>query len=88
MFALLLHTLSFPNDQSLLVSSLIISSNSFCNHAATLGVMSGIFKLGASSASAYSICGGQKGKTTIRTYEKKLCVENWVFQKQLNWRLT
>jgi hypothetical protein len=30
----------------------------------------------------------EKGKTTIRTDEKKLCVESWVFQKQLNWRLT
>jgi hypothetical protein len=60
MFALLLHTLSFPNDPSLLVSSLISSSNSFRDHVATLGVISGIFKLGASSASAYSIYGGQK----------------------------
>jgi hypothetical protein len=44
-------------DPSLLVSNLISLSKSFCDHAATLGVLSGICKLGASSASACSICG-------------------------------
>jgi hypothetical protein len=70
MFELLLHTLSFPNDPSLLVSSLISSSNSFRDHAATLGVMSGIFKLGASSASTYSICGGRKKKRKGENHNK------------------
>jgi citrate lyase alpha subunit len=71
---LLLHTLSFPNDPSLLVSSLISSSKSFLDHAATLGVVSGILKVGASSASAYSICGGLQKERQIRINGEKVCV--------------